>query len=472
MWYMKVTFYGATKTVTGSKHLLTTNKGKNILLDCGMFQNRGADSQNLNRHLGFSPIELNYVILSHAHIDHSGLLPLLVKQGFSKPIYCTPATADLCRIMLADSAKIQESDIEYVNKKRERKGEKPLEPIYTQEDVDECMALFHTVNYGKLFTIDDEVAVMFTDAGHILGSAVVSLQVKESNKRTINLLFTGDLGRPGDLILKDPAPAPQAEYIICESTYGNRLHETRDNTAQKLLEIVNDTCIRRKGKIIIPAFSLGRTQELVYTLDKMRTDGILPSIKVFVDSPLAVNATNIMRKHPECFNEDLIDYMRRDPDPFGFNNLTYTQNVEESMALNSFEGPCIIISSSGMMEAGRIKHHLKNNISNDKNTVLIVGFTPAGSLGDRLSKGEKKVKIFGDEYEVKATIVEMHEYSAHADYKEMQAWLGACQDPYFIKRIFLVHGEEEAQKAFKEKLLEQGYNNIDIPAMGDSFTLS
>lgn len=468
---MKVTFFGAARTVTGSKHLLTTNGGKNILLDCGMFQNSGSDNQTLNRHFGFNPMELDYVILSHAHIDHSGLLPLLAKQGFNKPIYCTRPTMDLCKIMLADSAKIQENDIEYINKKREAKGQELLDPIYTQEDVDECMRYFVPVAYDEWFTVDDEVALQFTDAGHILGSAVVSLKIKESDTRTISLLFTGDLGRPGDMILKDPANAPQADYIISESTYGDRLHEGRTDMRTRLLDIVTDTCMRRKGKIIIPAFSLGRTQELVYTLDRMRTDGLLPSIKVFVDSPLAVNATNIMRAHPECFNEDLADYMKEDSNPFGFNNLTYTQNVEESKAINNYHAPCIIISSSGMMEAGRIKHHLKNNIDDKRNTILIVGFMPGGSLGDRLQQGEKRVKIFGDYYNVEAKIEALHAFSAHADYAEMLQWMHACQNPKQVKRIFLVHGEYEAQKAYKERLLDEGYSNIDIPEKGETFVL-
>lgn len=466
---MKITFHGAARTVTGSKHLLTTNSGKNILLDCGLFQSRKEEKFNL--HFGFNPQELDYMILSHAHIDHSGAIPLLAKQGFDKPIYCTRATYDLCRIMLADSAKIQESDITYINKKRKAKGEEPMEPLYTQEDVDACIKLFHPVKYAEWFKIDDEVQVLFTDAGHILGSAVVNLKVKESEERTLTLMFTGDLGRPGDLILKDPAPAPQADYIISESTYGDRLHEPKENAKNRLLDIVIDTCMRRKGKLIIPAFSLGRTQELVYTLDRMRTEGLLPSIKVYVDSPLAINATNIMRDHPECFNEDITEYMERDPDPFGFKNLHYIQNVEESIALNGVHEPCIIISSSGMMEAGRIKHHLKNNIGDKRNTVLIVGFVPAGSLGDQLATGAKRVRIFGDYYNVEAKIEELHSFSAHADYSEMLEWL-KCEDPKLVKRTFLVHGEYEAQKSYKEKMLALGYNNIEIPEKGESFTVS
>lgn len=465
---MKVTFFGAARTVTGSKHLITTNGGKHFLLDCGLFQNKGAEKDN--RHFGFDPMMLDYVVLSHAHIDHCGAIPILYKQGFAKPIYCTRATYDLCRIMLADSAKIQESDIQYINKKRIAKGEEPLEPLYTQEDVDNCLELFHSVEYDKWFTIDDEVKVLFTDAGHILGSAVVSLRIKEDENRTIPLLFTGDLGRPGDLILKDPEQAPQADYIISESTYGNRLHEGREDTRQRLHDIVVDTCVRRKGKVIIPAFSLGRTQELVYTLDRMRTDGILPPVKVYVDSPLAVNATDIMRKHPECFNDDIRDYMQRDPDPFGFSNLTYIQNVQDSIALNDMHEPCIIISASGMMEAGRIKHHVKNNISDNRNTILMVGFVAANTLGDQLRRGDKKVRIFGEEYNVEAKIEQLHAYSAHADYSEMLNWMG-CQNPKLVKRLFLVHGEYEAQKEYKEKLIDKGYSNIDIPEKGETFEL-
>lgn len=466
---MKVTFYGAARTVTGSKHLLTTVGGKNILLDCGLFQSKG--TEEFNRHLGFNPAQLDYVILSHAHIDHSGALPILAKQGFSGHIYCTKATYDLCRIMLADSAKIQESDIAYINKKRERKGLEAIEPLYNTDDVDECLKLFRYKDYAKWHKIDDEVELFFSDAGHILGSACVSLKVRESIDRVIHLLFSGDVGRPGDLILRDPDPTPQADYIICESTYGNRLHEQREDTRTKLLEIVERTCIKQGGKLIIPAFSLGRTQELVYTLDRMRTEGMLPNIKVFVDSPLAINATGVMRNHPECFNQDIRDYMHRDPDPFGFNNLEYIQNVQDSIALNSYAGPCIIISASGMLEAGRIKHHVKNNISNNRNTILIVGFTPANTLGDRLLRGEQVVRIFGEEYHVKASIEELQAFSAHADYNELLSWI-SCQNPKKIKRTFLVHGEYDAQKAFKEKLIENGFNNIEIPDKGESFELT
>jgi metallo-beta-lactamase family protein len=466
---MKVTFYGAARTVTGSKHMLTTISGKKVLLDCGLYQNKGADEAN--RHFGFNPIDIDYVILSHAHIDHSGALPILVKQGFKGPIYCTRATYDLCRIMLADSAKIQESDIAYINKKRERKGENPIEPLYDQDDVDDCMKLFrYKEKYGEWYTLNEEVEVLFSDAGHILGSACVSLKIRESIDKVIHLLFSGDVGRPNDLILRDPDKTPQADYIICESTYGNRLHEPRENTRNKLLEIVTDTCIKRKGKIIIPAFSLGRTQELVYTLDRMRTDGLLPDIKVYVDSPLSINATGVMRNHPECFNDNILEYMKHDPDPFGFNNLHYIQDVEESIALNSLDEPCIIISSSGMMEAGRIKHHIKNNIRDKRNTILIVGFVPANTLGDRLLKGEKRVRIFGEEYPVEAQIEELQAFSAHADYTELLDWLKP-QNPKKVKRFFLVHGEYDAQQAFKEKLIAIDFKNIEIPEKGDSFDL-
>jgi metallo-beta-lactamase family protein len=467
---MKVTFYGAARTVTGSKHLLTTMGGKKILLDCGLYQSKG--TEELNHHFGFSPVEVDYVLLSHAHIDHSGALPLLVRQGFSGAIYCTKATYDLCRIMLADSAKIQESDIEYINKKRAQKDQQPIEPLYTQDDVDDCMKLFrYKEKYGEWSTIDDEVEVLYSDAGHILGSACISLKVKEADGKVIHLLFSGDVGRPGDLILRDPDTTPQADYIICESTYGNRLHEPRVNTREKLLKIVTETCVERKGKIIIPAFSLGRTQELVYTLDRMRTEGLLPDIKVYVDSPLSINATGVMRNHPECFNDDILDYMKGDPDPFGFNNLIYIQNVQDSIKLNSMDEPCIIISSSGMMEAGRIKHHIKNNIGDEKNTILIVGFVPANTLGDRLLKGEKTVRIFGEEYDVEAHIEELQAFSAHADYSELIDWLKP-QKPAKVKRFFLVHGEFDAQEGFKEKLITLDYKNIEIPERGDSFDLT
>lgn len=463
---MILSIKGAAKNVTGSKHLITTNKGKKILLDCGLYQNSAKDNEELNRHFGFNPADIDAVILSHAHIDHSGNLPLLVKQGFTGKIYATPATRDLCEIMLLDSAHIHESDIVFINKRRLKAGKSPLKPLYTVKDAGKCMKHFYPIPYNNEFILNEEVSFNFTDAGHILGSAVINLSLQEENK-TIKLCYTGDIGRPNDLIIKAPEHFPQADYIICESTYGNRLHDDAALAGEKLLQIVRDTCITRKGKLLIPAFSLGRTQEIVYTLDCLKTQGLLPPVKVFVDSPLSMNATEIMRKYSDSFNDTIKHYMEKDDDPFGFNNLVYVQDAEESKALNDYKEPCIIISASGMMEAGRIKHHLHNNIGKENCTLLIVGFVPPNSLGHRLLRGDKQVKIFGEVHDVKINIAAINSYSAHADYNEMIQFL-SCQQKQKIKKIFLVHGNEDVMYDFKIKLMEAGFNNIEIPDL-DSF---
>lgn len=466
---MHITFHGAAQTVTGSKHLITTGRNKRILLDCGLFQNQGGDNAELNRHFGFDPTQVDYMILSHAHIDHSGNIPQLVRQGFSGPIYCTKATYDLCSIMLEDSAHIQENDLSYLNKKRARNGQKKLDPLYTLEDVIDALKLFVPVEMNESIDIDKHIRFHFTDAGHILGSAAVNLEIEEADE-TIKIFFSGDTGRFNDYILKAPQPFPQADYIITESTYGDRLHEDVENTELELFNIVHQTCILNKGKLIIPAFSLGRTQEVVYALNRLFNKGLLEKIPVYVDSPLAISATSIMRKHKESFNPDIIEYMKNDDDPFGFETLHYIRDVELSKELNDKAEPCIIISASGMMEAGRVKHHLKNNIGNAKNSVLIVGFVPPGSLGDRMIQGEKEVRIFGKMVPLRASVKVMGSYSAHADYKEMMKYL-SCQDTKKVKRLFLVHGEKEAQLTFKNHLHGMGFSDIAIPMMHETFQL-
>lgn len=462
---MKIQFLGAARTVTGSKHLLITDDGKKILMDCGFFQGKGSETDALNRNFNFDPSEIDYLILSHAHIDHSGNIPNLVKHGFKGPIICTKATADLCKIMLTDSAHIQENDVRYVNKRRIKRGEEPFKPIYTVKDVDACLPLFVGIHYNKTYSVYEDLKVTFTDSGHILGSAAVNLELTE-NSSTKHICFTGDIGRYGGSILRDPQPFPQADYIIAESTYGDRLHSDSAYTEQQLFDVIYSTCITRKGKVIIPAFSLGRTQELVYALDQMEAKKMLPRINVYVDSPLSVNATNIMKAHPECFNADILEYMKTDPNPFGFNNLIYIQDVEDSMRLNDLKEPCIIISASGMADAGRIKHHIANNVSNPNNTILMVGYAEPHSLGGKLRAGVKSVKIFGTEHEVKAEVVIIDSYSAHGDYKEMIRYF-ECQDKAKVKQLFLVHGEYDVQVSYKEKLLDAGFKNISIPTEQD-----
>jgi len=460
---MNIAFHGAARTVTGSRHLVTTDSGKNILLDCGLFQNAGSDNETLNRHFGFEPDSVDVVLLTHAHADHAGNLPLLVKEGFAGKIYTTQATIDLCSVMLPDSAYIQQHDLEYINKKRIRKGLPYLTALYTLSDVEKALNQMVPVELHKPIKISDKLTATFYNAGHILGSAGILL-ISEERKQPIRLFFTGDIGRFNDLILQDPEPFPQADYIICESTYGNTLHDDFTQAAVKLREIIIRTCLEKKGKLIIPAFSLGRTQEIVFSIDKLMTTGQLPQLKVYVDSPLSTSATSIMRKHAELFNESIHQYMQTDPDPFGFPMLRYIREVGDSKELNELKEPCIIIAPSGMMEAGRIKHHLKNNIEDQRNTVLIVGYTPANTLGGKLTSGEKKVKIFGDEFDVRAEVQVINSFSAHADYSEMIKYL-SCQDSSLVRKLFLVHGEYDIQKEWKFKLEKFGFKNIEIPEM-------
>jgi metallo-beta-lactamase family protein len=464
---MKLAFYGAAQYVTGSKHLLTTQSGTNILLDCGLIQGRNPNKEDHNRKFGFAPYDIDYVVLSHAHIDHSGLLPRLVREGFKGIIFAHPATISLCEIMLMDSAHIQTEDLKRTNERRKKRGEDPLEILYDMEDVQRVLDLMQPIGYDEIVKVDKDWSFHFTDAGHLLGSCAVHIDFHEKDNKH-KLTFTGDIGKYGDPILRDPQPFRQCDILISESTYGDRLHPKIADSEAELLEIVTDTCVTKKGKLIIPAFSVDRTQELIYALDKMANEGKLPNIKVFVDSPLSVKATAVIRKHEECYNQEFVNYIHADPDPFGFRNLTYITEVEQSKALNSLKEPCIIISASGMAEAGRVKHHIFNNIENPNNTVLLVGYCTPESLGGRLKSGEKMVYIFGEEKPVKARICSLDYYSSHADYEEIFTYL-KCQNKNKIKHLFLVHGEKEVQEVFKTKLLAKGYTNIEIPAFGQKF---
>ncbi len=457
---MKLQFLGAAKEVTGSKHLITTKKGTKILLDCGMYQGKGLETDAMNRDLGFDPKEINYLILSHAHIDHSGLIPYIYKLGFNGVIVCTSATRDLCSIMLADAGRIQESDTHTFNKKRASQGLPPVEPIYTEADAQACMNCFFSVPYHKKFNLGTEGTVEFYDAGHILGSGLVYLELKEG-RRMIKIGFTGDVGRYDKHILKNPEPFPQVDYLIMESTYGDRLHTTIDNAEVELLKAVLDTCTKKKGKLIIPSFAIGRAQEIIYALDRLRTKGQLPDIDVFVDSPLSVNATNIMRMHTECFNDDIVAYMKDNEDPFGFDRLQYVQSVEASKALNVRHKPCIIISASGMMEAGRVKHHLANNIDNPTTTVLCVGYCEPSTLGAKIMRGDEEVSIFGHVYRVRADVRRIDSLSGHGDYEELIRYI-SCQEKRRLKKIFLVHGEAMTQEHFKATLNKRGYKRVEI----------
>lgn len=467
---MKLTFWGAARTVTGSKHILTTDKGINILLDCGMFQGEGKDTLPMNSHWGFDPHSIDYVILSHAHIDHTGLLPKLVKDGFSGKIFATSATIDLCSIMLLDSAHIQESDLSYINKRRIRQDKPPIEPMYDEEDAQKTLNMMVEMPLNGSFAINDEVTVSITENGHILGSVALHLHLRKKDGSTILLTFTGDIGRKDDAILKGPLPFPQSDYIICESTYGDRLHEPQDEVEPHLLRVVRETCVEKGGKIIIPAFSIDRTQEIVYALDRLAFAGKLPKIDVYVDSPLSVKATRVMSKHREYFNSEILEYITRDGDPFGFPHLHYVESADESKKINSRKEPCIIISASGMAEAGRIKHHLKNNIENPANTVLLVGYASPGSLAGKIKAGDPEVMIFGELFKVNAQVESMENFSAHGDYQEMLEYL-SCQDPAKVKKVFLVHGEIETQTNWAQKLVAAGFRNIEIPTKGEEFII-
>ncbi|MCK9499949.1 MAG: MBL fold metallo-hydrolase, partial [Bacteroidales bacterium] len=393
---MKIKFLGAAQEVTGSKHLLSLENGKKILLDCGMFQGKGMETDKMNRNLGFEPKEIDHIILSHAHIDHSGLIPYLYTQGFEGSVICTDASRNLCSYMLPDSGYIQEQDIKWYNKKLAKKGLPPVQPIYRHSDAVKAMKLFIGVAMDRKFRIDENISVKFTDTGHILGGAVANLEIKENGK-TIRIAYTGDIGRPYNRIIKPPAPFPQADYLITESTYGDRLHEDKSDAEEKLLSIIVDTCVRKGGKLIIPSFSVGRTQEIVLLMNNWYNQGRLPNIDVYVDSPLSVNITEVFKMHPECYNDEVLEVLSYDSDPFGFEGLHYIKNVNASKKLNETTKPCVIISASGMAEAGRVKHHIANSINNPKNTILLVGYCAPTTLGARLQEpGLKKISIFGN----------------------------------------------------------------------------
>jgi metallo-beta-lactamase family protein len=460
---MKIAFHGAARVVTGSKHLLTLKNGKKYLLDCGMFQGMGPDTDRLNREWGFAPSEVNYLILSHAHIDHTGLIPKLVKDGFNGKIFCTPATKELTAVLLEDSAGIQQDDIKFVNKRRIAEGQSYLQPLYSEEDARAAMDLFSTVEYEQWFSVDENVQVMYKDAGHIIGSATVHLKIQEDGKET-HLTFSGDVGRYRDVILNPPSTFPQADYILIESTYGNSLHDKDVDTPDLLLPWIEKTCIQKKGKLIIPAFSVGRTQELLFALNQLELDGRLPDLDYFVDSPLSIEVTEIVKKYPNLFNKNIQSILQRDADPFSFKGLKYIQSVDESKSLNYRNTPFVVISASGMADAGRVKHHISNNIENSRNTVLMVGYCEPHSLGGRLIAGDKEVNIFGIRHEVNAEIGSIRSMSAHGDYEDLSQFL-SCQDPRQVKKLFIVHGEYEVQQAFKERLSKKGFMDVEIPAL-------
>ena len=446
---MKITFHGAAETTTGSQHLLEVN-GQRILLDCGLYQGRRGDAFERNRHFPFDPKTLDALVLSHAHIDHSGNLPNLTKQGYTGNIYATDATRDLCSIMLPDSAHIQESDVRYLNRKRERDGLPLLEAAYNRMDAEKCLRQFVTINYDRTMMVADGVKLTFIDAGHILGAAQVILDIDDRETgRKSRLLFSGDVGRPKSDLLNPPAPCENVDYVIMESTYGGREHEMEMVSDDHICKIINDA-LQRNGKVLIPAFAVERTQQLLYALNKLRERDCFPAIPIYVDSPLAVSATEIFRLHPECFNQEVYDFLFTKRNPFGFEGLRFIREAAESRQLNDLHEPAVIIAASGMCESGRILHHLRNNVGDENTSVLFVGYCAEQTLGWKLRNGERKVSILGEEFVVNARIEILDSFSGHADHSELLDWFDRVGGPK--KEVFLVHGEPERSAALQAAL--------------------
>ncbi len=466
---MKLTCWGAARTVTGSQHLLEAG-GSRLLLDCGLYQGRRSDSYAINQHLPFDARQIDAVALSHAHIDHSGNIPNLVRSGFAGHVYCTHATRDLCAAMLRDSAMIQQEDARFLNKRRREDSDAPLiEPIYTLEDAEDALHAFASYDYGKPMAVAANMRVWLGDAGHMLGSAWVLVEAQE-NGRSARVCFSGDLGRFGLPILRDPRPMPEADYLIIESTYGDRTHPPISDALPELGQAVDDA-VRRGGKVIIPAFAVGRTQEIVYALHQLMLDKQLPDAPIFVDSPLAVNVTEIFRQHPECYDRETRQLLTEaeNGDVFGFRRLSYIRDVESSKSLNHLRGPAVIISASGMCENGRILHHLRNNLEDPKNMILFVSFQAENTLGRRLLDGEPRARILGDDFRVRAEVRRIEAFSGHADRNDLLEWVKPRLDK--LRGIFVVHGEEHAAQALAEGFRALGAQNVHVPARGDSFEL-
>lgn len=472
---MKITFWGAARTVTGSMHEVEVDGGR-FLLDCGLYQGRRQDAFERNRHLPFAGQSIDGVVLSHAHIDHSGNLPSLKRAGFNGPIHATSATIDLCGAMLRDSAYLQVKDAEFLNKRWERRralranqtnGRTAVEPLYTIQDAEGALERFKAVEYHQPTNLTDELAFEYYDAGHLLGSAATLLTYRK-NGTVRRLIFSGDVGRKNLPIIRDPEALPEADYLIMESTYGNRLHKQEEIVLTKLAGVINRTA-QRGGKIVIPAFAVGRTQQLVLLLHELANQKAIPDLPIFVDSPLAVNATEAYRRHPECFDEETRTFLEDGADPFGFRRLRYIREASESKALNDLHGPVIIISASGMMEAGRILHHLRNNISDPRNTVLIVGFQAENTLGRKIVDRQVEVPIFGEPVRVRAEVVTINELSGHADQRELLQWMKPFAKS--LKKVFLVHGEPTQSLPLAETIQELLGVETHVPERGQSFRI-
>ncbi len=463
---MRIHFNGASHTVTGSQYLLEIN-GSRVLMECGLFQGRRQDTYARNRSFSFDPRTIDAVLLSHAHIDHSGNLPHLVKHGYAGPIYATSATADLADIMLRDAGHIQEADAEFINKKL-KPGETPVEPLYTLADAEQVDQYFQPQEYGRPFEVVPGVTAEFNDAGHILGSASIRLELQEDGRK-VRLWFSGDIGRNGLPILRDPVLPHDADTLMMECTYGDKPHSEPQEAHREFQEIVLRT-VARRGKVIIPAFAVGRTQDLVYSLNTLVSSGRLAHIPVYVDSPLAVQASQIFERHPECYDAETLEFIRTKKHPaLEFDGLRYVQSVEESKSLNNMKGPLIIISASGMAEVGRILHHLKNNIEDPNNSILIVGWQAPDTLGRRIAEREKVVRIFGEEYRVRAEVATIGGLSAHAGQDALLKYALADKDS--LRQIILVHSEQDAEIAFAGCLRENGLDRVIYPDQFSSLEL-
>jgi len=461
---INVIFTGAARNVTGSRHLIEINERK-ILLDCGLFQGRRKETYERNLNFPFDPAEVETLILSHAHIDHIGNVPNLVKKGFKGDIHCTLATADLVAVMLMDAARIQENDAIFASKIRKRHNQPPVEPLYTPADVQPVLKLLSAHGYDRNFKILNGMTAIFRNAGHVLGSAITVLELNDGDRR-VSVCYSGDLGRPNLPIIKDPFKVKEADVLIIESTYGNRLHPDIENVERKLVDVINET-VQRGGKILVPSFALERTQELTYTLHRLKLAKKIPDFPIFVDSPLATDATEVFRLHPECFDNEINKFLENVEDPFGFKRLHYTRSVEESKMLNNINGPLMIIAGSGMAENGRILHHLRNNIGDPKNTVLIIGWQAENTLGRKIQEKWPQVPIYGEIFDLKAQVEVISEFSAHADKDDLMDWIK--QGTW--GKIFLVHGEENSSLDLAGDLRTQGFNNVIVPELGQRFEL-
>ncbi|MCA9104117.1 MAG: MBL fold metallo-hydrolase [Planctomycetales bacterium] len=468
----RLTFCGAARTVTGSAHLLEWGD-RSILMDCGLYQGRRRDAFERNRQFCFDPKKVGAVVLSHAHIDHCGNLPSLVRRGFEGPIYATAATADLARVMLMDSAEIQESDVAYVNRQRKRDGKRPFEPLYTVKDARRAIEMFEPVDYQREYELFPELHASWHDAGHMLGSASLAVRIQEPSTAPIRLVFSGDIGRRDTPILRDPEPPSGADYLLMESTYGDRLHPPRQDITSILKHAIHEA-FSRNAVLLVPAFSVGRTQEVIYRLNELAEAEHLPELPVFVDSPMANEALNVFKSHPECFDDETIRRIstEEDRDPLGFTHLHLIRTVEQSRRLNDFDGPCVIIAASGMCESGRILHHLKHHVSNPATIVMFTGFQAPETLGRRLLDGVTPVNILGRSLEVRAEIDRVDGMSGHADRDELLEWFESVRAGGAPKGIALVHGEPEAQESLAAELRQRGIADVRIPDLGETWELT